>query len=136
MSLFWEIHQQGQIRSARAAAGAAQSAAGSVRTDMAELRRQLDKTMMILEAVWSLCREAHGWTDQQLVDRVTEIDLRDGQLDGKVRRVARPCPGCGRAIGADKSACMWCGTSDGAIFGASESELSQDDGPGPGGLAR
>lgn len=135
MSLFWEIHQQRQIGKARAAAGAAQSAASSARSEQAELRRQIDKTMMVLEAVWSLCREAHGWSDEQLVDRVTQIDLRDGQLDGKVRRVARPCPHCGKAIGADRSHCMWCGSSDGSIFGASASELTADDAGGPGGLA-
>ena len=115
--IFWELHQQRRIGQADSAARSAKDAASEAKSDAREIRRQLDKTLMIVEALWSLLRDEHGWTDEQLVERVTEIDLRDGQLDGRVRRTARPCSACGRMVGADRSICMWCGAQDEQLFG-------------------
>ena len=134
MHIFWEVRQQQRIGQAKAAANSAQSAATDAKSQVRQFQRQLDKSMMLIEALWTLCREAHGWTDQQLVDRVTDIDLRDGQLDGKVAHAARPCAECGRTIAADRDQCMWCGREEPRLFGQS---LDQGDAPtpGPGGLA-
>jgi len=133
MHIFWEVHQSKRIGQAKAAASRAQSAATDAKAQMREYQRQLDKSMMLIEALWTMCREAHGWSDQQLVDRVTDIDLRDGKLDGKVSRSARPCPECGRTIAADRSQCMWCGCRDEQLFG--ERVEDDDQAEGPGGLA-
>ena len=132
MHIFWEIHQQRRIGQAKSAANSAKSAAVDAKAQVREFQRQLDKSMMLVEALWTLCQEAHGWTDQQLVDRVTDIDLRDGKLDGKVSRSARPCPECERIIAADRSQCMWCGSRDEQLFG----EPIDRPPAGPGSLAR
>ncbi len=72
---------------------------------------------MIVEALWVFMQREHGYTEEQLIDLVTEIDLRDGLLDGKVKRQPRDCAECGKVIGADKFKCMWCGTEDVDLFG-------------------
>ena len=36
--------------------------------------------------MWSLLSQANGITDKQLLDRVNELDLRDGVADGKFTR--------------------------------------------------
>jgi hypothetical protein len=131
--IFWEVHQQRRIGQAKSAARSAASAASSASSEAKEVRRQLDKTLMIVEALWTMLREEHGWTDEQLVERVTEIDLRDGRLDGRVRRTSRACAECGRMVGADRHVCMWCGHHGADIFASGDDAPAAD---GPGGLAR
>ncbi|MHC5020899.1 MAG: hypothetical protein ACYTGX_12460, partial [Planctomycetota bacterium] len=62
--------------------------------------------------------------EEELIELVTDIDLRDGHLDGKVKRQPRECGECGKVIGADKMACMWCGTEDVDLFGTKGGALA------------
>ncbi len=71
----------------------------------------LERTMMICEALWTFLKEKHGYTDQDLVERVEEIDLRDGVLDGRVSASEpTPCPNCGRNTSRKKMLCLYCST--------------------------
>jgi len=50
-------------------------------------------------------------SDDELVQRITESDLSDGQLDGKVRRPPATCGGCGRTVSPRFPKCMYCGAT-------------------------
>ena len=50
-----------------------------------------------------------GWTDEQLVDKMREVDLRDGREDGKMGSGGAPCPKCGRMLNRRRTQCMYCG---------------------------
>lgn len=130
--LLWEMHQNRRIGRAHRAAGTAQSAANDAKFDVQELDRRVDKLTMIVEALWSFLQREHGYSEQELIDVVTEIDLRDGLLDGKVKRLPRDCAECGKVIGADRSNCMWCGYDDPSLFGNTGGPAAGD---GPRGLA-
>ena len=83
---------------------------GSATTaDVKELEARLERALLTCEAMWSLLRDKLGVTDLDLINRINDIDLSDGQLDGKVRREAKNCPKCGRTIGARFTKCMYCG---------------------------
>ncbi len=105
------------IRSmARAGAAETRSATASAKAGRAEqdvrlLTREVDKLSMITEALWTLLKEQHGYTDEDLILRVTEIDLEDGVLDGKVRRDQGPrkCPACSRTLSRRHPTCLYCG---------------------------
>lgn len=75
-----------------------------------ELETTRDRLQLICQAMWELLRGPHGLTDEQLVERVREIDLRDGQLDGKVTptEVAR-CSSCQRVVNRRHRICIYCG---------------------------
>lgn len=84
----------------------------------AEARRQgellqcdVEKLFMLTEALWTILKEKHGYTDAELVRRVNEIDLRDGRLDGKVANAtaAPDCTHCGRKIIGNRPVCLYCG---------------------------
>jgi hypothetical protein len=86
-------------------AGAARSAEASVRA----LQTRLDRTMLACETMWAILSEKLGVTEEDFVAKMNEIDLLDGQLDGKVRKTAVSCPSCNRTISARFAKCMYCG---------------------------
>ena len=66
--------------------------------------------MMITEALWTILKEKHGLEDKELLRRIVEIDLRDGQLDGRVATTPpEPCPKCQRIVAKGSVRCMYCG---------------------------
>jgi hypothetical protein len=79
------------------------------RVGTAELDVRLDRTLLVCEAMWTLLRDKLGVTDEELVDRINEVDLSDGKLDGKVRKTPVSCPKCGRTISRKFPQCMYCG---------------------------
>lgn len=70
----------------------------------------IERLLMITEALWMLLKKEHGYTDDVLLQRIREIDLRDGELDGRVAvRPPGPCPECGRPLARKRPLCIYCG---------------------------
>jgi hypothetical protein len=90
-------------------AARAEGKARRVGTDVAELEARLDRTLLACEAMWTILRDKLGVTDEQLIERINDVDLSDGQLDGKVRKTPGSCPSCGRTISRKFPKCMYCG---------------------------
>jgi len=70
---------------AEQSADAGRKASGA-RHKVDELEIRLDRTLLICEALWTLLRDKVGITDQELIERINDVDLSDGALDGKARR--------------------------------------------------
>jgi len=94
---------------AHAEATDARREARRAQSEATELNARLDRLAMTCEALWTILREKLGLSEEDLVDRVVQIDLSDGKLDGKVSRSAVSCPKCGRTIGRRFPNCMYCG---------------------------
>ena len=103
--------QGGRAKQAEAASEQAKRTAADARSRGESLRFDVEKLLMITEALWEILKREHGYTDDQLVEVIQEIDLRDGKLDGKVSRTTeRPaCSGCGRKIMRNQVKCLYCG---------------------------
>ena len=82
-------------------AGAAQAAAGP-------LDEQLGRLTLACTAMWTLLRQRLGVTDQELLEAIQEVDLRDGVLDGQYKPPALACPRCGRRNNHRRGTCMYC----------------------------
>jgi hypothetical protein len=92
------------------AASRASAAAARARTEVQLLRADIEKLLMISEALWGILKEQHGYTDEELVRRIQVIDMKDGSLDGKVaRQPPALCPQCNRAINHNRTTCLYCG---------------------------
>ncbi|MBN1124335.1 MAG: zinc ribbon domain-containing protein [Sedimentisphaerales bacterium] len=99
------------------AASRAEGKARSVESQLGRLRDSLAKAMMINEALWEMIRDQHGLTEKDLYQKLYEIDMRDGVLDGKNQRKPAPCPNCGRMVSARHTTCLYCGqTMDTSVF--------------------
>ena len=99
---------QGSMAAQREAASA-KSAASRLAQQIKILEGDLAKSLMISEALWELLSEKTGLTEQDLLDKINEVDLRDGVLDGKNQRNVIDCPNCGRKVSARHTACLYCG---------------------------
>jgi len=109
MSSFWLWRAVGSDSTAGVnAAGAAQDAR-TARRDVDSLEMRLDRAMLACEAMWTLLRDKLGVTDLQLIERINEIDLKDGNLDGCVGKTPVSCPKCRRTLSPKFSRCMYCG---------------------------
>src|SRR5712692_13470 len=95
---------------AYSAATAAQAEAREAKTETEIIRNDIERLLMITEALWMILKKEHGYTDDDLTKLVSEIDLRDGQLDGRVAKSPpQPCPHCGKIMSRHRSLCIYCG---------------------------
>ena len=92
----------------REAADAGNRADAAARTAR-DLEARIERLTLVNLAMWSLLREKLGFTEEILLDRVREIDLQDGVLDGKVARQTSKCSQCGRMMSARHNKCLYCG---------------------------
>lgn len=79
-------------------------------SEISQLQTQVERLLMVTEALWTILKEKHGMEDQELLKRIVEIDLRDGRLDGRVAATPpEPCPKCQRIVSKQSIRCMYCG---------------------------
>jgi hypothetical protein len=98
---------------ARNAAAGAQAAGRKSDAENTILRAEIERLLMITEALWEFLKQEHGYSDEDLIKRIAEIDIRDGKLDGRVHPESsgpKECPDCGRPIGRRRPTCLYCGT--------------------------
>jgi hypothetical protein len=107
--MIWELFQQRQIKSARNSADMAASAANQTRNDVAELEAVVDSLTLTCQAMWELLREKGSLTDEMLMQRMQDVDLRDGKRDGKMGTQASTCPACSRLSNPRHERCLYCG---------------------------
>lgn len=112
MPIFWGPVGYGSDAGAHQAsqsAAQAEGAAGRSLSAVHSLETRLERLALITEALWTLLRERVGMTDDELLDRIRDVDLSDGVLDGKVRRGIADCPGCHRVLSKRHDRCIYCG---------------------------
>lgn len=73
------------------------------------LESQLDRLHLITQGLWELVQTKTGLTDEELLAKIEEVDLRDGRLDGKIRPQPADCDQCGRKVSIRTNSCLYCG---------------------------
>jgi len=102
-------HRTGTNAGAEIAASQASGTASRAQSKAEQLETRLERALMTMEAMWTLMSERLGITEDELQERIVEIDLSDGILDGRVRRPAMECHACNRRIPRRFTRCMYCG---------------------------
>ena len=107
--LIWHAFQQHAVARTRIAADEAQRDVDRAARRVQALEARVDQLGMVTQALWELLREQADLTDQQLLDRIEEIDLRDSGGDGKDAQGGAQCASCGRRSCRNHMTCMYCG---------------------------
>ncbi len=109
MSLIWEMYQQGRIAKAESTAHHSAEKAVDAAAMVQQFQDKIDKLVLINMAIWELLKESSDVTEDDLMKKMTEIDLSDGKLDGKFRHTAITCTQCGRTMSNKHRRCLYCG---------------------------
>ena len=109
MFSIYDLFQDSRIREAEQQAGSARSVATRTEGTEQRLTRELETLTLACAAMWTLLSEKCGITPADLVAKMTEIDLQDGVLDGRLAPQGRACEKCGRVMSAQRRQCMYCG---------------------------
>ena len=80
--------------------------------DYNSLEDRLDKLLLACTALWELLRDRTDLTEADLLAKVQEVDLRDGQADGRINKTVKKCPRCGRTMSPRHGECLYCGERD------------------------
>lgn len=97
-------------KDAELAAVDAQDEARRATDEIERVKMDIERLLLISEALWLLLKEEHGYDDETLARYVTEVDARDGRVDGKRAPVPpQPCPYCQRPLGRNRPCCIYCG---------------------------
>ena len=118
--MFWELYQMSQISEANTKAVNASARAGNAEDRIMRLELRIEGLALACQALWEISNKELNVTREQFEEKMQEVDLRDGKLDGRMRRQVQDCPECGRKSQKQRTSCLYCGTKlpgDGHLFG-------------------
>lgn len=76
------------------------------------LEKRVDAIALVTQALFELLQESSGISEARLREKITEIDLRDGQADGKMTPRPKKCPKCDAMMSPKFGRCLFCGEND------------------------
>lgn len=110
MDMLIDLYQQQRIGEAQRKAEAATDTTKRLAWQVEDLQRKTDALTIACQALWELLRSTTGLTDAMVLQKMEEIDLRDGRKDGKISPRTRTCPQCRRKSNAGRAHCLYCGS--------------------------
>ncbi len=106
------FHILGPTSTSPAAANhASKGEVARLRNQVEDLQRRLDTLTLAAQALWELLRAQGRYSDTDLLEKMQEVDLRDGEADGRITSGLVNCPGCGRRNRSTRRHCVFCGAS-------------------------
>ena len=108
----YNMESRRRAASAESAARRSETKTGEAQRELRLIAERLDKLVLINMAMWSLVQERTGVSEEDLANRIQEIDLQDGVADGKVTRNVRQCPNCRRTMSRRHNKCLFCGSGN------------------------
>lgn len=107
--MFWELYQQRRIIEANETASRASSNAQKVSYSIQMLEDKVDSLSLTCQALWEILRDRTKLTEEELLAKISEIDMRDGRADAKMGAKGGPCSKCGRVLNKRHLRCLYCG---------------------------
>ena len=113
--MLWDLYQHYQIAQLDARVDRLQD--GASRVTIAHdankhLAEKVERLALITRALFELLEESTGVSEEQLRAKITEIDLRDGQADGRMSPRPTRCPKCDAMMSPRFGRCLFCGEQD------------------------
>ena len=84
----------------------ARAEARDAKTSVELMQHDIERLLMITEALWLFVKQQNNFTDEDLVKVISEIEMRESHLP---KHVPVTCPACGRANSGKRDLCIYCG---------------------------
>ena len=113
--MLWDLIQHYQIGQLDAKLDRLQYASvgeSSAREANKHLADKVEGLALITRALLELLHETTGVSEERLRAKITEIDLRDGQADGRMTRQPQKCPKCDAMMSPRFGRCLFCAQQD------------------------
>jgi hypothetical protein len=104
-----DLYQQGRIQDAQSSADRASAKAEAVHERLASQERRIERLALHCQAMWEMLRERAQFTDEEFVNKILEVDLRDGRTDGRMGAQISDCPNCKQKTNSRRATCVICG---------------------------
>ena len=103
------FHSDVSIRDVNAVQDEARRGDANLAAEVQKLNQQVQKLQLVSRALCELLSENSSIPTAAIVERIQEIDLRDGKLDGKYVEGVIHCSACKRPGRVSRGNCMYCG---------------------------
>lgn len=116
--MLWDLYQQyriGQLDKRLDRVQDTSNQDSAARDAVFRLEEKLDRLALINRAMFELLQESAAMSEERLSAKVLEIDLRDGQADGKAASTPKRCPKCEAMISPRFGRCLFCGYQDTSV---------------------
>jgi uncharacterized protein with PIN domain len=113
--MLWDLYQSYKISRLEDRVSSAETAKSQdalARDAAVRLEEKVDRLALICRSMFELLQESSGITEEQLRKRIVEVDLRDGQADGRMTPEAKRCPKCQAMMSPQFGRCLFCGYKD------------------------
>lgn len=110
MNFLWNLAQDSTADATSRELAIAKRTVSNNSDEVAKLTRQVERLTLASQAMWEIIRATGAVSDEQLLAKMQEIDLRDGREDGRISQSRTTCPKCQRVNNSRRDKCMYCGT--------------------------
>lgn len=113
--MLWDLYQHFHLKQLDARVDHLQDGASRVTIAHDATKHLVEKVeglALITRALFELLEESTGVSEEQLRAKITEIDLRDGQADGRMSPRPTRCPKCDAMMSPRFGRCLFCGEQD------------------------
>ena len=134
--MLWELFQTSRIEQskwnaddAKFLAREAQLDAMQLQSKVSVLEQQCERLTLAAMAMAEILRDRLGVPEPEIEAKLTEIDLRDGRLDGQFRPMPEHCQKCRQKNAASRRHCLYCGaalTSSSFLFQANAGSVDAE----------
>jgi hypothetical protein len=106
-----QIYRNGEAHISANEASRAVDKADRATEQIKALQRQTEALALTCQALWEILREKTSLTEGMILEKMEEIDVRDGKKDGKITEQVVACPSCNRNSNSKRSSCLYCGSA-------------------------
>ena len=115
IDIIWDLYQSHRIGQLDERLSGVEASKGhdTVARDTAfGLEDKMDRLALICCALFELMQTTSGISEEQLRQKIAEIDVRDGQADGRITPRPMKCPKCDATMSPKFRRCLFCGYKD------------------------
>lgn len=106
----WNLYQEQRIHEAQEDARNTRHKVASTQGDLTDLTNRVERLSLLCQAMWELLSQHTHISNNDLIRKVVEVDLRDGREDGKIASRVIQCPKCKNNVNTQRPRCVVCGS--------------------------